>query len=146
MSATGLGRRLIHGFDDLPAAQQEALAGVGQAQAPRGALQQTRLYMFLQIRHQSGYLRGRQIQRIGSPGETGAVHHPDEHAQVVKHIHKPPSGDDCYVLCKAASAVRPFIRRWQRLKFRHQNRHGARQHENVDQLVADRHRHLGHGR
>ncbi|MNR22986.1 hypothetical protein D3C85_1399770 [compost metagenome] len=57
MGAASLGGRLLHFFEYQPTAQQESLAGLGQAQAPCGALQKPGLHMLLQICDQTGHLR-----------------------------------------------------------------------------------------
>ncbi|MNN28566.1 hypothetical protein D3C81_1421430 [compost metagenome] len=56
--AAGFRFRLVHFADDLPAALQVALAGLGKRQAPGGAVQQPRLEVRFQVRDDAGNLCG----------------------------------------------------------------------------------------
>ncbi len=90
MSVARLGFSLIDIREDLFAALQIALAGLGQRNAARGAVQQARAQMRFQIGHRARRIRGGRIQVLRGTRETARFDNTDKYAHVLKRIHTFP--------------------------------------------------------
>ncbi|MCY1419798.1 hypothetical protein D9M71_353950 [compost metagenome] len=93
---------LGHVLENLPGAQQEALAGFGQAQASSRSVQQTGLHMLFKVRDQARNLRRGKIQGLCSGGKASGIGDPHEYPQAVEHVHQPSGGNDW---CKSGMAA-----------------------------------------
>ena len=87
MRVAGLGLGLVDIGQDLLAALQVALAGLGQRDAPRGAIQEARAQVRFQVRYRPRGVGGRRIELLGGRGETARIDHAHEHTHVLKRIH-----------------------------------------------------------
>ena len=102
MRVAGLGLGLIDIGEDLLAALQIALAGLGERDAARGAVQQARAQMRFQIGHRARRISSRRIQMLRGTRETARFDDADKYAHVLKRIHTFPLRirSDCYMVCK----------------------------------------------
>jgi hypothetical protein len=85
-----LGFRLIHVREDLLAALQVALAGLGQRDAARRAVQQARAQVRLQIGHRARRIRGGRVQMLRGARKAARFDDADKYAHVLKRIHNFP--------------------------------------------------------
>ena len=72
---------------DGPHAGQVGVSRFGQRQLARGALQQARAQVLLQVGHQPGHHRGREFQQTGGRRKTTLINNGLEHPHGQKSIH-----------------------------------------------------------
>ena len=80
--------RFVHVGHDLGAALVEGAPGFGQAQAPRGAVEQARAQVFFQLLDLLRDHRPRDAALVRRRRETAAVHHRHIHAHCRKQVHR----------------------------------------------------------
>jgi hypothetical protein len=93
LAARRLGR-MPHGglhvareFEHLAAARQQFLAGGGEAQAARGAVQKARAGPLLQFGHVARDHRAGHVQLFGRGRQAARIHHVHEHPHCVQSVH-----------------------------------------------------------